>query len=108
VAHNLLQSIDLLATSSRALADKSIAGLRPNREHMEELLERNVILVTALSPHIGYDKAAQIGKQALAEGKTVRQVAREMNLMTEEQLRSALDTRAMTEGGMYGGGGGGG
>jgi fumarate hydratase class II len=108
IAHNLLESIRLLATSSRALADKAIDGIRPNRAHIEELLERNVILVTALSPHIGYDKAAQIGKQALAEGKTVRQVAREMSLMTEEQLQAALDIRAMTEGGMYGGGGGGG
>jgi fumarate hydratase, class II len=105
IAHNLLQSIQLLATSSRALADRAIEGLRANQAHMEALLERNVILVTALSPHIGYDRAAQIGKQALAEGKTVRQVAREMNLMTEEQLTAALDIRAMTEGGMYGGGG---
>jgi fumarate hydratase class II len=108
IAANLLASIRLLATSSRALADRAIEGLRPNREHMEALLERNVILVTALSPHVGYDKAAQIGKQALAEGKSVRQVARDLNLMPEEQLQNALDTRAMTEGGMYGGGGSGG
>jgi fumarate hydratase class II len=107
IAHNLLQSITLLATSSRALADKAIDGLVPNRAQMEELLEKNVILVTALAPHIGYDKAAQLTKQALAEGKRIRDVAREQKLLPEDQLAAALDVRAMTEGGIHGGGGGG-
>jgi fumarate hydratase class II len=107
IAHNLLESIRLLATSSRALADRAVAGLTPNRAHMEELLERNAILVTALAPQIGYDRAAQIAKQAQSEGRRVRDVARELNVLSEEQLKAALDTRAMTEGGFRGGSGGG-
>jgi fumarate hydratase, class II len=107
IAHNLLQSITLLATSSRALADRAIAGLMPNRAHMEELLERNAILVTALAPQIGYDRAAQIAKQAQSEGRRVRDVARELGVLSDQQLDEALDTRAMTEGGFRGGGGGG-
>jgi fumarate hydratase, class II len=108
IAHNLFQSITLLATSSRALADSAIEGLVPNRAHMEDLLEKNVILITALAPHIGYDRAAQHAKQALAEGKRVRQVALEQKLLPEEQIHAALDIRALTEGGFHGGGGGGG
>src|SRR5713101_820303 len=94
IAHNLLQSITLLATSSRALADRAVAGLTPNRAHMEELLERNAILVTALAPQIGYDLAAQIAKHAQAEGRRVRDVARELDVLPDEQLVEALDTRA--------------
>src|SRR5205823_14147014 len=107
IARNLLESITLLATSSRALADRAIAGLKPNRAHREELLERNAILVTALAPQIGYDRAAQIAKQAQVEGRRVRDVARELGDLSEEQLNQALNTRAMTEGGFRGGGGGG-
>jgi len=107
IAHNLLQSITLLSTSSRALADRTVAGLKPNRPHVEELLERNTILVTALAPQIGYDRAAQIAKQAQTQGRRVRDVAREQGVLPDEQLHEALDTRAMTEGGFRGGGGGG-
>ena len=107
IAHNLLQSITLLATSSRALADRAVAGLKPNRAHMEGLLERNAILVTALAPQIGYDRAAQIAKQAQAEGRRLREVAREQGVLSDQHLDAALDTRAMTEGGFLGGAGGG-
>ena len=86
IAHNLLQSITLLATSCRALADRAIAGLIPNRAHMEELLERNAILVTALAPQIGYDRAAQIAKQAQSEGRRVRDVARELGVLRDQQI----------------------
>jgi fumarate hydratase, class II len=107
IARNLLESINLLATSSRALADRAIAGLKPNREHMQELLERNAILATSLAPLIGYDRAAQVIKQAQTEGRRVRDVARELKVLPEDQLNAALDTRAMTEGGFHGGSGGG-
>jgi fumarate hydratase class II len=107
ITHNLLQSITLLANGSRALADRAIEGLTANQEQMEELLEKNVILVTALAPHIGYDRAAQLTKIALADGKRIRDVAREQKLLPEEQLDAALDVRAMTDGGIHGGGGGG-
>ncbi|RME45324.1 MAG: aspartate ammonia-lyase, partial [Chloroflexi bacterium] len=102
IAHNLLQSITILANASRTLADKAVAGFTINREHMEELVEKNPILVTALAPHIGYDLAAQIAKKAMAEGRRVRDVAREMTDLTPEQLDEYLNTYAMTQGGIPG------
>jgi fumarate hydratase class II len=106
IAHNLLQSILILANASRVLADRAIAGFTINREHMEELVEKNPILVTALAPHIGYDLAAKIAKRAMAEGRRVREVAREMTDLTPDELDAYLDTYAMTEGGIPGESGG--
>ena len=103
IAHNLLQSITILANASRTLADKAVAGFTANRERMEELVEKNPILVTALAPHIGYDLAARIAKQAMAEGRRVRDVARELTDLTPDQLDQYLDTYTMTEGGIPGG-----
>jgi fumarate hydratase class II len=102
IAHNLLQSITVLANASRVLADKAVAGFTVNREHMENLVEKNPILVTALAPHIGYDLAARIAKQAMAEGRRVREVARKMTDLTPEQLDEYLDVYAMTRGGIPG------
>lgn len=102
IAHNLLQSLTILANASRVLADKAVAGFTINREHMEDLVEKNPILATALAPHIGYDLAAQIARQAMAEGRRVRDVAREMTNLTPEQLDEYLDTYAMTQGGIPG------
>ena len=103
IAHNLLQSITILANASRTLADKAVAGFTANRERMEELVEKNPILVTALAPHVGYDLAARIAKQAMAEGRRVREVARELTDLTPDQLDQYLDTYAMTQGGIPGG-----
>ena len=102
IAHNLLQSITILANASRTLADKAVAGFTVNRERVEDLVEKNPILVTALAPHIGYDLAARIAKQAMAEGRRVRDVARELTDLTPDQLDKYLDTYAMTEGGIPG------
>src|SRR5687767_7726888 len=78
IAHNLLESVRLLATASRALAEHAIAGFTVNRERLAEALERNPILVTALNPVIGYEKGAAIAKQAYAEGRPVREVAEKL------------------------------
>ncbi|MFQ5854444.1 MAG: class II fumarate hydratase [Anaerolineae bacterium] len=102
IAHNLLQSVTILANASRILADKAVAGFAINRDHMEDLVEKNPILVAALAPHIGYDLAAQIARRAMAEGRRVREVAREMTDLTPEQLDQYLDTYAMTLGGIPG------
>lgn len=102
IAHNLLQSVTILSNASRVFADKAVAGFTINRERMEDLVEKNPILVTALAPRIGYDLAAQIAKKAMAEGRRVRDVAREMTDLTPEQLDEYLDTRAMTEAGIPG------
>jgi fumarate hydratase class II len=107
IAHNLLQSIKLLANASRVLADKAISGFTINRGHMEDLVEKNPILVTALAPHIGYDLSAQIAKRAMKEGRKVRDVAREMTSLTEDELDRYLNTRGMTEGGYTGASAGG-
>jgi fumarate hydratase class II len=100
IAHNLLQSITLLANASRLLADHAIAGFVVNRERIAGLVDRNPILVTALNPAIGYDKAAQIAKKAYAEERSVKEVAAEMTNLTKEELDRLLDPRKMTEGGI--------
>jgi fumarate hydratase class II len=106
IARNLLDSITLLGQVARAMVEKALKGTRPNRDHMEELVERNAILATALAPRIGYDRAAEIVKISQAEGKPVRQVAHEMGVLSPEEITAALDVRAMTEPGFRGGGGG--
>jgi len=107
IAYNLLQSITLLANAARLLADKAVAGFTINRERMIDLVERNPILVTALNPLIGYDKAAQIAKRAYAEGRRLKEVAAEMSGLSAEELDRLLDPRALTEGGVSSVGGGG-
>ncbi|MCS7220689.1 MAG: class II fumarate hydratase [Anaerolineae bacterium] len=100
IAYNLLQSITLLANAARLLADKAIAGFTVNRERTIDLVERNPILVTALNPVIGYDKAAQIARRAYAEGRRLKEVAAEMTDLSPAELDRLLDPRALTEGGI--------
>ena len=96
MAHNLLQSISLLAGVSRILADKAIAGTVANRDRMLGLIDKNPILVTALNPVIGYDKAAAAAKKAYAEGRTIRQVVVELGYLSDEDAARLLDARPMT------------
>ena len=100
IAYNLLQSIDLLANASRTLARSAIAGFAVNTRQIAVALERNPMLVTALNPVIGYDKAAAIAKKAYAEGRSVRDVAGEMTDLGEEPLAKLLDPAALTRGGV--------
>jgi fumarate hydratase class II len=100
IAYNLLQSIDLLANASRTLARSAIAGFAVNTRQIAVALERNPMLVTALNPVIGYDKAAAIAKKAYAEGRSVRDVAGEMTDLGEERLAKLLDPAALTRGGV--------
>ena len=79
IAHNLLDSIRLLANVMRLLADSAIAGLKVRKDNVDEALDRNPILVTALNPVIGYEKAAAIAKRAYAERRPVLDVALEMS-----------------------------
>jgi fumarate hydratase class II len=102
IAHNLLQSITLLANASRLLADKAVAGFTVNRERIASLVDKNPILVTALNPVIGYDKAAQIAKKAYAEGRALKDVAAEMTDLSREELDRLLDPKPMTGGGVKG------
>ncbi len=108
IAHNLLQSIRLLANAARLLADNAIAGFKVNEARLAEALERNPILVTALNPVIGYEKGAAIAKKAYAEGRPIREVAAELTDLPREQLARLLDPAELTSGGIKGGGSGGG
>jgi fumarate hydratase, class II len=100
VALNLLQSIDLLANACTCLADRAIAGFTVNVDNINRALDRNPILVTALNPVIGYEQGAAIAKKAYAEGRPVKEVAREMTDLTDEELDRLLDPTALTEGGI--------
>ena len=108
IAYDLLDSIGLLARVMRLLADDAIAGIRPRQDRVREALDRNPILVTALNPIIGYEKAAAIAKQAYKEGRPVLDVAVERSGLPEKQLRKLLDAAALTRGGIHGSGSGGG
>ena len=96
VARNLCESMQLLASVSRLLADKAIAGFRVNDARLNEALGRNPILVTALNPVIGYLKAAEIAKQAYKEQRPVLEVALEQTSLSREELERLLDPRLLT------------
>ena len=96
IARNLLESIELLSNSARALADKAIAGFTVNQTRIEEALSSNPILVTALNPLIGYQKAAEIAKTAYREKRAVVDVAAEMTDIPREKLTVLLDPARLT------------
>jgi fumarate hydratase class II len=100
LSHNLSESISILANAARVFAERCVEGLEANEERARELVERNVIVVTALNPHIGYDAGAKVAKEALATGKSVREIVLEQGLMSEVDLDRVLDLKRMTEGGV--------
>ncbi len=100
VAYNLLQSIEILASSARVLADEAIAGFTVNRAQLERALDRNPILVTALNSVIGYEKGAAIAKKAYSQARPVIDVAMEMTDLSEAELRRLLDPLELTKGGI--------
>jgi len=108
MAHNILQSIELLSRAVRVFADRCAAGIDVNRQRCQELVEQSLAMCTSLAPKIGYDKAAEIAKESFKSGRTVREVAREMRLMSEEELQRLLDPARMTQpqADMVGSGGG--
>jgi fumarate hydratase class II len=100
IAHNLLQSIELLAIGARNLAEHALAGFSVNTERLGAALARNPILVTALNPVIGYEKGAAIAKRAYAEGRPVLEVAAQMTDLDVAELRRLLDPLGLTQGGI--------
>jgi fumarate hydratase, class II len=96
LARNLLESIRLLAAASRLLAEKCVDGIEANREQAERYAELTLSAATALNPHIGYDRAAEIVKTAASTGRSLREVAREAGV-SDEILDQALDYRAMAK-----------
>ncbi|MGB5169654.1 MAG: class II fumarate hydratase, partial [Acidimicrobiia bacterium] len=99
MAHAMLESIELLAAGARVLKDMTVDGIVANEERAAFLLDQNAIVATSLVPHIGYDTVAVLIKKAFAEGRGVREVALEMEVMPPDELDAALDVRPMTEGG---------
>ncbi|RMF70901.1 MAG: class II fumarate hydratase [Acidobacteria bacterium] len=86
ILHNVLESIRLLADAALSFTDRCIVGIRPNRERIAELVERTLMLVTALNPVIGYDNAAKVAKKAYAENKSLKEAAVELGLLTAEEF----------------------
>ncbi len=97
LAYNFLQSAEIITNGSEVFAERFVAKLEANREHCADQVEQSMALATALNPAIGYDKASDVAKTALKEGKTVRAVAIEKGYLTEEEADDVLDPVRMTE-----------
>lgn len=102
IIHNLLQSIRLLADGCRNFAEHCVVGLEPDTRQMATHLERGLMLVTALNPHIGYDKAAEIAKKAYAEGLTLREAALQLGYLSNEEFDAWVRPHNMLESGQHG------
>jgi fumarate hydratase, class II len=98
IAHNSLSAIALLARAAQVFGDRCVAGLEADIERCAETVERNLALATALAPALGYDKAAEIAKEAQASGKTIRAVAQAWDVLPAETLAALLDPYRMTTG----------
>jgi len=100
IAHNFLQSARLLADGMRSFERHCAHGIEPDRARIGELMERSLMLVTALAPHIGYDRAAQIAKKAQHEGSTLKQAALQLGFVTEQQFNDWVVPLDMTRPGI--------
>ena len=108
IAYALHESIHVLAGGVRQFADACVSGIEADEARCRELVDRSLMLVTALNPHIGYDAASAVAKEALATGKTLRDVVLAKGLMDAATLDAALDPLSMTRPGESALGGGGG
>jgi fumarate hydratase class II len=99
IAHNLLESLDLLGSAAKVLAEKCVGGIAANVAQCLDYGERTASLVTAVAPILGYDVAAKIFKKALAENKPMRQAILEAGLIPKERLDEILHLKKLTEGG---------
>ncbi|MCP3176327.1 class II fumarate hydratase [Desulfuromonas sp. KJ2020] len=102
LAHNLLESIVLLASGVTQFSQRCVQDLQADRAHCEAMVEKSLAMVTALAPVIGYDRAAQIAKKAHDSGRTVREVAQEEQVLDEAELNRLLDPKPMTAPGIPG------
>jgi fumarate hydratase class II len=96
IAYAMLQSIRLLADAAVSFTDYCVVGIRANEPRIHELMERSLMLVTALAPHIGYDKAAQIAKAALAHGTTLREEAIKLGFVSGKEFDRWVRPARMT------------
>jgi fumarate hydratase class II len=100
IAHNLLESISLLASAADTFRERCVEGIEADVERSRALAEANIIVVTALNPHIGYDNGAVAAKEAFATGRNVGDVVVEKGWLTADQVEELLDIKRMTEGGV--------
>ncbi len=100
MAYNLLQSIQLLSTASSVFAEKCVNGLKADEERCREMIEKSLAMVTALSPRIGHDRAAEIAKEAYRTGRTIREVAMQKGVLPARELEKILDPWRMTKPGL--------
>jgi len=91
MAHNILESIEILETSVKVFREKLIDGLEPNIEQMKENTQKNPILVTALVPKIGYDKAAEVAKEAISKNKTIKEILVDNDILSASEVDELLD-----------------
>jgi aspartate ammonia-lyase len=103
IAFNLLLSMRILGNAARTLAERCVAGIEANEEMCAYWVERSAALATALMPHIGYAKAAELSKRSVKEGVLIRDMVRRDHLLPEDQIDEVLDLRKMTEIGVPGG-----
>jgi fumarate hydratase class II len=96
MAHNLLESIRLLASSANNFADRCVSGIAANVQRCNEMIEKSLAMCTALAPEIGYDQAAAIAKESYKTGKTVREIALEKKILSPDRLNEILDPIRMT------------
>jgi fumarate hydratase class II len=96
IAHNFLQSVRLLGDGMKSFDEHCASGIEANRDRIAELLERSLMLVTALTPHIGYDKAAQIAKRAHHDGSTLKEAALVLGYVTDDEFGRWVQAEQMT------------
>ncbi|MDP8993279.1 MAG: class II fumarate hydratase [Actinomycetota bacterium] len=101
MGRNLLESVRLLASASRLLAQRCVDGIEADVERCRRYAESSPSLGTALNPYLGYETAAEVVKESVRTGRPIREVVRERGLMTDEELDRALDVMAMTRGGLH-------
>lgn len=100
ITHNLLQSIEILTNAIRVFRERCIVGITANRERCQQMVERSIGIITALIPHIGYEKASQLAKEMSDTDETVPELIAKKNLLSPDEINSVLSPKAMTEPGI--------
>jgi aspartate ammonia-lyase len=103
IAFNVLLAAKIMTNSATVLAERSVEGIEANREMCEYWVERSAALATALAPHIGYTRAAELSKQSVKEGVLIRDLVRRDGILPPDQIDEVLDLRKMTDIGVPGG-----
>jgi aspartate ammonia-lyase len=99
---NLLQSISIMDNGFRVFREYCVEGIEANKEVLKEYVEKSVGVITAVNPHLGYETAARIAREAILTGKSVRELCLYYNVLTEEELDLILDPYEMTDPGISG------